>query len=30
MSDQTIHDLLKQVQAAEIEISRCDVTIREL
>lgn len=30
MSDQNIDDLLEQVQAAEIEISRCDVTIREL
>ncbi|CAE6860720.1 hypothetical protein R75465_07649 [Paraburkholderia aspalathi] len=30
MSDQKFDDLLKQVQAAEVEITRCDATIRAL
>ena len=30
MSDQIIDDLLKQVQAGEIEINRCDATIHAL
>ncbi|NMM02988.1 hypothetical protein HHL24_34375 [Paraburkholderia sp. RP-4-7] len=30
MSDQKFGDLLIQVQAAEIEITRCDATIRTL
>ena len=30
MSDQEFDDLVKQVQAAEIEITRCDATIRAL
>ncbi|MFM0175624.1 hypothetical protein PQR33_40645 [Paraburkholderia sediminicola] len=30
MDDQKFHDLVKQVQATEIEITRCDTTIRAL
>jgi hypothetical protein len=30
MSDQKFDELLKQVQTAEIEITRCDATIRAL
>jgi len=30
MSDQEFDDLVKQVQAVEIEITRCDATIRAL
>lgn len=30
MSDQKFNDLVKQVQAVELEITRCDATIRAL